>query len=119
LNCPFIETISDLYCAKCGNSPLGFLTVSTTVLLLAEVLAVRVTVVVAETGFVVTTTSTASVPAGTVTVAGSVAALRLLLVSVTTNPLGPARPVSLIDIVLKKPPFTDVGFNVTVDTAGA
>ena len=51
--------------------------------------------------------------------AGTVAALRLLLVSVTTNPFGPARPVSLIVIVLLVPPLTDVGFRVTVDTAAA
>jgi hypothetical protein len=69
-----------------------------------------VLVALAVTTFVVTDTSTVSVPAGTVTVAGTVAALTLLLVRVTTNPDGPATPDNLMVIVLFVPPFTDVGF---------
>jgi hypothetical protein len=60
-----------------------------------------------------------SVPAGTVTVAGTVAAMMLLLVRVTTNPDGPASPDNLIVSVLFVPPFTDVGFKVTAVTAAA
>ena len=78
-----------------------------------------VLVALAVTTLVVIATSTVSVPAGTVKVAGTVAALILLLVRVTTNPDGPASPDNLIVIVLLVPPFTDVGFNVTVVTAAA
>ncbi len=54
-------------------------------------------------------------PAGTVTDAGTRATVVVPLVSVTTTG-SVAGPVSVTVPVLLVPPFTDVGFNVNVDT---
>ena len=54
-------------------------------------------------------------PAGTVTDAGTVATVVVPLVKVTTT-ASVAAPVSVTVPVLAVPPFTDVGFNVNVET---
>ena len=77
-------------------------------------------VVEATTALVVTAKVTLAVPAGMVTLDGTVATLELLLESETTAPLG-AGPLRLIVPVEDcEPPITLVGFNVSDErvTAG-
>jgi hypothetical protein len=80
---------------------------------------VIVTLVFAETGFVVTVNVAVVVFAATVTLAGTCAAEVLLLDKVTTAPLAGAGPLSVIVPVEEVPPITVFGLNVTVLTTGA
>ena len=70
--------------------------------------------VVAVTFLVETVKVTVVAPAGTVTLAATVAAVVLLDFSVTTVPPAGAGPFSVIVPVLEAPPFTDVGFSTNV-----
>ncbi len=74
--------------------------------------------VVAVTLLVETVKVTVVAPAGTVTLAATVAAVVLLDVSVTTVPPAGAGPLRVIVPVLEAPPFTDVGFSTTEIGAG-
>ena len=74
--------------------------------------------VVADTALVDTVKFTVVAPAGTVTLAATVAAVVLLEDSVTTVPPAGAGPFSVIVPVLDVPPFTDVGFSTTEIGAG-
>jgi len=57
-------------------------------------------------------------PTTTVTDAGTVAALRLLLVRVTTAPAAGAAAASVTVPVLPAPPVTEAGFSVTAASGG-
>ena len=74
--------------------------------------------VVADTALVETVKFTVVAPAGTVTLAATVAAVVLLEDSVTTVPPAGAGPFSVIVPVLEVPPLTDVGFSTTEIGAG-
>jgi hypothetical protein len=74
--------------------------------------AVIVTLVVLETARVETVKVALVVPAGTVTVLGTVATLGLLLLRFTTNPPDGAGAVRVTVPVLLLPPTTLVGFSV-------
>ena len=78
---------------------------------------VIVTDVAAATVFVVTVNVAVVAFAGTVTDAGTVAALVLLLASVTATPPVGAGPVRVTVPVLLVPPVTDEGLTVTEDRA--
>lgn len=77
-----------------------------------------VTCVTELTGVVVTGKVTKVVPAGTVTVGGTVAMDGLLLVSPTTVPPTGAAAFRVIVPVEGEPPVTLVGFTETEETAG-
>ena len=70
--------------------------------------------VVAVTFLVETVKVTVVAPAGTVTLAATVAAVVLLDFSVTTVPPAGDGPFRVIVPVLETPPFTDVGFSTNV-----
>jgi hypothetical protein len=76
------------------------------------------TLVVAVTVFVVTVKLALVAPAGTVTVAGTVAAV-LLLASVTTSPPEEAGEVRVTVPVEELPPVTLEGFRLPLDTVAA
>jgi hypothetical protein len=78
-----------------------------------------VTVVVEPTPFVVIGKVALAEPAGTVTVAGTVAADVLLLCRLTDTPPVGATPVRLTVPVEPLPPTTELGFLVTDDKVGA
>jgi len=65
-----------------------------------------------DTGLVVTVNVAVVAPAGTVTLGGTCAALRLLLESVTTDPPVGAGPVNLTVPVDELPPVTELGLTV-------
>ena len=73
----------------------------------------RVTAVGTVTALVVTANVFVVAPAATVTEAGTVAALVLLLVNATTAPPAGAAALSVTVPVLFAPPVTAVGFTVT------
>src|SRR6185312_15926118 len=77
-----------------------------------------VTVLTAVTFLVVTANVAVVAPAATVTDAGTVAALRLLLASVTTAPPAGAAALSLTLPVLFAPLITVAGFSVIDASAG-
>src|SRR5438034_8718496 len=77
-----------------------------------------VTGVTAATALVAITKVTVVALAGTVTVAGTVAALRLLLASVTTAPPAGAAAPSVTLPVLPTPPNTAAGLTVTPTSGG-
>jgi hypothetical protein len=79
---------------------------------------VIVTAVDVATLRVVTVKVVLVLPAGTVTLAGTVAAAVLPLVSVTTVPPVGAASFKVTVPVEGAPEITDVGFNVTDDTVG-
>lgn len=68
---------------------------------------------VLATGLVVMVNVAVVAPAGTVTLAGTCAAVALLLKSVTTDPPDGAGPVNLTVPVDEVPPITEVGLTVT------
>src|SRR5436305_14868215 len=70
------------------------------------------------TVFVATVNLAVVAPAATVTDAGTVAALRLLLVNATTAPPAGAAALSVTVPVLFAPPVTVAGFNVIEASAG-
>src|SRR5438067_12698140 len=70
------------------------------------------------TVFVATMNVAVVAPAATVTDAGTVAALRLLLVNATTAPPDGAAALSVTVPVLFAPPVTVAGFNVIEASAG-
>ena len=84
------------------------------VLLTPPAVTVIVDDVEADTALVDTVKFTVVAPAGTVTLAATVAAVVLLDFSVTTVPPAGAGPFSVIVPVLEAPPFTDVGFRTNV-----
>src|SRR5205085_2595399 len=77
-----------------------------------------VTAVTAVTALVAIAKVTVVAVAGTVTEAGTVAALRLLLARVTTAPPAGAAAPSVTVPVLPTPPFTAAGFRVTPTSGG-
>jgi hypothetical protein len=89
-------------------------TVSVAVFFTLPTDAVIVADVVAVTGAVVMANEVELAPAGIVTLAGTVAAAVRLLASVTTRPPAGAIPVSVTVPVDGVPPWTDVGFSVSV-----
>jgi len=70
------------------------------------------------TGLVLTVKVAVAAPAATVTLAGTVAADVLLLVSVTAAPPVGAAPLSVTVPVDEAPPVADVGFTLTELTTG-
>jgi hypothetical protein len=78
--------------------------------------AVTVAVATAATGWVVTVNVAEVLPAGTVTLLGTVAADVLLLERVTAAPPIGAAPLSVTVPVEDDPPVTVLGFNDTADT---
>lgn len=70
------------------------------------------------TVLVVTVNVVEVVPAATVTLEGTVAALVLLLVSVTTAPPLGARPLRVIVPVEDEPPVTLAGLSVSEESVG-
>ena len=84
------------------------------VLLTPPAVTVIVEDVVAVTVRVVTVKFTDVAPAGTVTLAATVAAVVRLDRNVTTVPPAGAGPFKVIVPVLEAPPFTDVGFSTNV-----
>ena len=90
-------------------------TVSVAVRLVVPVRAVITLVRVAVCVSVVIVNVAVVAPAGTVTDAGTLATVVVPLVSVTTTS-SVAGPVSVTVPVLLVPPFTDVGFSVSIET---
>jgi hypothetical protein len=76
-------------------------------------------VVLVLTGIVLTTNVAVLLPADTVTLAATCAALLLLLARVTTAPPAGAGPLSVTVAVEELPPVTLVGFKVSADGVGA
>ena len=91
-------------------------TVRVALWLLPEYVAVMLTAVDVVTLRVVTVKVVLVLPAGTVTLAGTVAAAVLPLVSVTAAPPEGAAALKVTVPVEDVPEFTDVGLNVTDDT---
>ena len=87
------------------------------VLLTPPAVTVIVDDVAADTALVETVKFTVVAPAGTVTLAATVAAVVLLDFSVTTAPPAGAGPLRVIVPVLEVPPLTDVGFSTNVTGA--
>ena len=77
-------------------------------------MAVMIETVPTVTIFVATVNVAVVAPAATVTEAGTVAALVLLLVNATTAPPAGAAALSVTVPVLFAPPVTAVGFTVTL-----
>src|SRR5438046_8853214 len=77
-----------------------------------------VTAVTIVTGLVVMANVAAAAPAAKVTEAGTVAALMLLLASVTIAPPAGAAVASVTVPVLAAPPVTEAGFSVTEASGG-
>src|SRR6185369_9745960 len=96
----------------------GEFTVRTPVVEAPLYVAVMTTVVVVVTALLVTTNVAVVAPAVTVTEAGTVAALVLLLVSVTTEPPAGAAVASITVPVLPAPPITMAGLSVMEPKAG-
>jgi hypothetical protein len=94
------------------------LTVSVAVLLTPLYVAVIVTEVAAVTAAVVMLNVAVLAFAAKVIEAGTLAAVELLLVSVTTTPPVGAAPVRVTVPVLEVPPVTAVGLTVTDESAG-
>jgi hypothetical protein len=90
----------------------GALTTSVTTLLAPSRVAVMFTPVSVVTGLVVMAKFAVVALAATVTEAGTVAALMLLLVSATIAPVAGAAALSVTVPVLPAPPVTTEGFNV-------
>ena len=78
-----------------------------------------VTVVDAATALVLTVNVALVAPAAIVTLDGVLAAVVLLLESVTTAPLEGAAPLNVTVPVEEFPPVTLVGFSVSEDSVGA
>ncbi len=78
-----------------------------------------VTGVAAVTAVVVMPKFALVAPAATVTLAGTLATVALLVDSATTTPLAGAAEVNVTVPVLGAPPTTLVGLTVTVDNVGA
>src|SRR5436190_23816205 len=76
------------------------------------------TAVCVVTGLLVIAKVAVVTPAATVTDAGTMAALMLLLVSVTTAPPAGAAAASVTVPVLPTPPVTEAGFRVTEASGG-
>jgi len=95
------------------------LKVSVVVRVTAPLVAEMVTGVVADTTLVDAVKAAEVAPAGTVTDAGTVAAVVLELVSVTTKPPAGAAPVSVTVPVDAAPPVSEAGFIETADNAAA
>jgi hypothetical protein len=93
------------------------LTVNVTVFDTVPSLAVMVTDVEATTGFVVNTNVAVVTPGGTVTLAGTAAAV-LLTDNVTTVPPAGAKPLSVTVPVETTPPVTVAGLTDTVERTG-
>ena len=113
-----VPEVTDVGFNVTDDTETGGVTVSTALWLLPEAAAVIVTAVDVATVRVVTVKVVLVLPAGTVTLAGTVAAEVLPLVSVTTVPPVGAAPFKVTVPVEDVPEVTDVGFNVTDDTAG-
>jgi hypothetical protein len=94
-------------------------TVSVVVLLMPLYEAVSVTGALPVTAAVATANDALVAPAATVTLAGTVAAPVLLLVSATTAPPDGAAAVNVTVPVDPVPPTTDDGLTVTADNAAA
>ena len=97
----------------------GTVTVSPAVCVVLLYVAEIVTDVLLATWLVLTVNVAVLAFAGTVTLAGTVAAAVLLLLSVTTTPPVGAAPFSVTVPVDAVPPVTDVGFKPTELGAGA
>src|SRR5688572_715108 len=97
--------------AIAANAAAGGLTVSVAVLTMPPNVEVIVTAVGVVTALVTTGKVALVAVAETVTEAGTVAALVLLLASVTTAPAGGAGEASFTVPVLPAPPATKTGFN--------
>src|SRR5207249_1259089 len=96
----------------------GGFSVSVTILDAPTEVAVMLACVTAVTAFVMTAKLAVVVPAATVTDAGTVAALRLLLVNATTAPPAGAAALSVTVPVLFAPPVSVAGFSVIEASAG-
>src|SRR5438477_10998135 len=96
----------------------GGFSVRVTILDAPTDVAVMLACVTAVTAFVVTAKLALVVPPATVTEAGTVAAFRLLLVSVTTAPPAGAALVSVTVPVLPAPPISTEGFSVNEPSSG-
>ena len=97
----------------------GAVTVSAVVFVELLLVAEMVTDVLLATGFVLTVNVAVLAPPATVTLAGTVAAPVLLLVSVTTAPAVAATAFSVTVPVDDVPPVTDVGLKLTELGTGA
>jgi hypothetical protein len=113
-----VPEVTDVGLNVTDDTETGGATVSTALWLLPEAAAVMVTAVDVATVRVVTVKVVLVLPAGTVTLAGTVAAAVLPLVSVTTVPPVGAAPLNVTVPVEVAPEVTDVGLNVTDDTVG-
>jgi len=94
-------------------------TVSETDLVTPPYAAEMLTVVDAATALVLTVNVALVAPAATVTLEGTLAAVVLLLESVTTAPPVGAAPLSVTVPVEEFPPVTLVGFSVNEESVGA
>jgi len=107
----------DVFCctkAICPETDTGF-TVSVAVLVPLLYVPVMVTVVTLATELVLTENVAVVAPAATLTLAGTCAAVVLLLVSPTVAPPVGAAPLSVTVPVDELPPVTLVGFTETED----
>src|SRR5437763_9153609 len=96
----------------------GGFSVRVTILDAPTDVAVMLACVTAVTALVVTAKLALVAPPATVTEAGTVAAFRLLLVSVTTAPPAGAALVSVTVPVLPAPPISTEGFSVNEPSSG-
>jgi hypothetical protein len=101
-----------------GACGVGAVTVSPAVLVTPPKVAVMVTAVEAVTDSVATVKVLPVAPAGTDTLAGTVAAAVLLLESVTTAPPEGAAALRVTVPVEELPPATLVGFSDTAESVG-